>query len=431
MMLKVRLLSFLVFCILLFSPSLKAQEARDSILTVEIKGLDKTKLSFIQGIIKIREGEALDTAQMEADIQMLIRLPSIAHAYYQVFQSHENYYRVYYYVEENFTLIPTFNVWTRGERLWWWAGVSEYNVLGRNILLDLFYQNNGKHSYGIVFNAPFLFSGKWGASASFKDLTSDEPVYFPDGTAIYEYKNRSLEGLGIYRWDFHNTLQFGGSFFREEYTYISGAEEVLDRPDNIVLNKWLIKLNHEYYKVEQYYQYLDGLVNRFNLQSVLTINSPDPNERPFYIFWNDLIYYKRVRQKGNWASRFRVGLSTNNDSPFSPFVVDNHVNVRGVGDRIDRGSGVMLFNTEYRHTLIENDWGAIQGVGFMDTGAWRQPGGEFEDFTEARNVFVNAGGGFRFILKKVFNATLRIDYGVGLTETNDAHGLVLGLGQYF
>ncbi len=399
------------------------------IYSLEFKGLEKTKRSFLEKIIGVEAGEILDSARLEEDVQMLIRLPSVAHAYFQVFQSHDNFYRVIYNIEENFTLLPDLNIYTRGDQIWWRVGAGEYNLLGRNIFVGAFYRNNGKHSYGVNFRAPFLFGKRWGLAASFNDFTSDEPVYFENNNVgIYEYKNRALELLGLFQWDFHNRLEFGGSFFKEQYTYLRGAENVDARPDLISQNKWLLKVTHQYYRVNQYFQYLDGMINTANIQTVLTEGEENPI---FNIAFNDFIIYKRWHQKANFATRLRLGISTNNNTPFSAFVVDNQMNIRGVGDRVDRGSGVITLNTEYRYTLWENDWAAFQGVAFVDYGSWREPAGGLDDFVEKENVYLHSGGGLRFILKKVYNATFRIDYGIGLTPTNNSRGFVLGLGQYF
>ena len=45
------------------------------------------------------------------DIKRLKRLPSIAHAYYQV-NTKEEGYEVVYGIEENFTIIPSANIYT-------------------------------------------------------------------------------------------------------------------------------------------------------------------------------------------------------------------------------------------------------------------------------------------------------------------------------
>jgi hypothetical protein len=47
-----------------------------------------------------------------------------------------------------------------------------------------------------------------------------------------------------------------------------------------------------------------------------------------------------------------TGFGINSKSPFAPFAVDNNINLRGVGNIIDRGTGTVVLK-EYRHTLFE------------------------------------------------------------------------------
>ena len=90
----------------------------------------------------------------------------------------------------------------------------------------------------------------------------------------------------------------------------------------------------------------------------------------------------------------------------------------------------MVLNTEYRQTLYEKKWFILQGNAFVDAGTWRNPVGDFADFSKKNNVKVYSGLGLRFIHKKIFNAIFRIDYGYGIT--NEAtKGFVFGIGQYF
>ncbi|MDE0599038.1 MAG: outer membrane protein assembly factor, partial [Dokdonia donghaensis] len=97
---------------------------------------------------------------------------------------------------------------------------------------------------------------------------------------------------------------------------------------------------------------------------------------------------------------------------------------------IDRGTGVVVLNAEYRQTLADRDWFTIQGVGFVDAGSWRNPGGDFGDFGDDQNLRIYPGLGLRFIHKKIFNATFRVDYGYGITQ-DATSGIVFGIGQYF
>ena len=189
----------------------------------------------------------------------------------------------------------------------------------------------------------------------------------------------------------------------------------------------LIKGIYEYSDLKFNYQYISGFRSLLNLQYVKSTNTILPD---FAIGWNDFFYYKRVGKKGNWANRLRLGLSTNDDSPFAPFSVDNNLNIRGVGNIIDRGTGVAVLNTEYRYTVYEKNWFILQGNAFIDLGSWRNPGGEIGDFGEAQNFRVYPGLGLRFMHKKIYNAIFRIDYGVGITS-QATKGLVFGIGQYF
>ena len=189
----------------------------------------------------------------------------------------------------------------------------------------------------------------------------------------------------------------------------------------------MFKLIYTFENLDYYYQYIDGFKSQFYGQYVTSENE---YQNDFLVFWNDFFYYKRLGDKGNWANRLRIGLSSNSNTPFAPFALDNNVNLRGVGILVDRGTGSIVWNTEYRHTLYEKKWFILQGNVFTDFGTWRNPGGELSDFVDNDNIRIYSGVGLRFINKKIFNAVFRIDYGYGLTQ-NASKGFVFGVGQYF
>ncbi|MGB0892272.1 MAG: outer membrane protein assembly factor [Flavobacteriaceae bacterium] len=397
------------------------------VVDVKIRGAKKTKVSEIKKIIETKNNVILDSIILKNDIIRLKRLPAISHAYFQVFHSHENKYNVFINVEENFTIIPEVNFWTTtNKRFAYKLGINDYNFLGRNIAFGGFYQNNGFNSYGINFRAPTLFSKKWGIALHHQNWISEEPLYFEDQTANYKYQNISYEALALYQINFKHQLQFGINFFKENYNYLSGATSP-NIPQKLNVNKSLLKVVYTYDQLDYHYQYISGFKSQLYGQYVTSKNKYQDD---FLIFWNDFFYYKRIGNKGNWANRLRLGLSSNIKSPFSPFALDNNVNLRGVGILVDRGTGSIVWNTEYRHTLYENNWLAVQTNTFVDFGTWRNPGGGFSDFIDSKNVRVYSGVGLRFINKKVFNAVFRIDYGHGLTP-NSSKGIVFGLGQYF
>jgi outer membrane protein assembly factor BamA len=394
---------------------------------LKIQGNKKIKTAFVKKIAIVKAGSVLDSVAIENDIRLLKRLPSIAHAYYQVFHSHDNEYNVFYNIEENFTIIPSANIYTSNEgEFAYRLGLYEFNLLGRNMTFGGFYQKDIYGSYGINFRAPYLFSRKFGLAINHQDLTTQEPVFFDNTTADYKYRNTSYEVLGLHQINFHNRIEAGINYFSEDYEYKSGATNSAV-PLALNVKKLLYKFIYEYNNLDYDYQYVKGFKSSLNFQYVTSTSDELPE---FVIGWNDFIYYARIGDKGNWASRLRVGFSTNDDTPFAPFSVDNNLNVRGVGNIIDRGTGAIVLNTEYRHTLYEKGWFSLQGNAFVDAGTWRNPGGDFGDFSDSQNIRVYPGVGLRFIHKQIFNAIFRIDYGIGVTP-DATKGLVFGIGQYF
>ncbi len=415
-----RLLSFIL---ILFCNLVSGQTVSE----ILVQGNKKTKEGFIRNISILKEGAILDSLVIETDLNRLKRLPGISHAYFHTEEKVDGTYKVLYGVEENFTIIPSLAVFTTNDsELAFRLGLYEFNGLGRNIVFGGFFQRDIFNSYGINFRAPYLFSRKLGIALNHQNLTTLEPVFLNSGSANYKYNNISYEVMGLYEFDFNHRIEIGANYFTERYGYQDGATDA-NVPQDLNVDKLLYKTIYEYTSINYYYQYLEGFKSTLNFQYVTTRDGSLP---AFLIGWNDFNYYHRIGEKGNWASRLRLGLASNDDTPFAPFSVDNNLNIRGVGNTIDRGTGSIVLNTEYRHTLFEKDWFALQGNAFVDAGSWRNPGGQLDDFADSSNFRVYPGIGLRLIHKRIFNAIFRIDYGVGITK-GATSGLVFGIGQYF
>ncbi|MEQ6125261.1 POTRA domain-containing protein [Pseudotenacibaculum sp. MALMAid0570] len=397
------------------------------IYDIKIRGAKKTKASFIKSMLESKSGEVLDSAKLKKDIAQLKRLPAISHAYFQIFFSHDNLYNVFVNIEENFTIIPYGNVYTtNNDEFAYRVGINEFNFLGRNITIGGFFQRDIYNSHAFNFRAPFLFGRKFGLSFTYQNLTTQEPVFFNNTTADYKYNNTSYELLGLVQFNFRNRIEAGLNIFTEDYQYKFGATSP-SVPQSLVVDKSLLKFIYEYNALDYFYESVSGFRSLFNFQYVKANGTQLPD---FSIWWNDFFYYKRFGENGNWANRVRIGFASNEDTPFAPFSVDNNINVRGVGNIIDRGTGVIVINTEYRHVLYRKKNLMIQGNAFIDAGSWRNPGGDLGDFSDSDNLRIYPGLGIRFIHKKVYNAIFRIDYGYGITK-NGTQGFVFGIGQYF
>nr|WP_042247641.1 BamA/TamA family outer membrane protein [Nonlabens ulvanivorans] len=393
---------------------------------IVIQDNKRTKTGYITSLIDLKVGQSLDSLTLKSDVLRLKREAGIAHAYYQVHLTDQGY-KIVYGVEENFTIIPSFNFYTTNDdEVAYRIGIAEFNALGRGISIGSHYLRDIYDSYGAGIRAPYLFNKHIGLAVNYQNLTTEEPVFFNEGTALYRYNNNSIELSGLYQFNLKNRVELGFSLFTEKYDYKSGTISN-QAPLNLDVDKHLLKFIYEYNGVDFYYQYSEGFRNVFNAQYVESTNRTLPS---FLIVRNDLTYFKRIKKRGNWATRLTLGLATNDESPFAPFAVDNNLNVRGVGNLIDRGTGSVVINTEYRHSIIDKEWFVLQGNAFIDAGTWRNPGGSFRDFTNSNNVRVYPGLGVRFMHKRIFNAILRIDYGVGITP-GSTQGFVFGIGQYF
>ncbi|MDT0606734.1 POTRA domain-containing protein [Croceitalea rosinachiae] len=415
---------FLVFFSFLFF----AVYGQSIVVDVKFQGNKKTKSTFLKKFVLVKPGSKLDSALIKKDINRLKRLPAVAHAYFQVFNANEpGQYNVFYGIEENYTIIPFANVYTsNNDEFAFRVGLQEFNFLGRNITLGGFYQYDIFNSYGANLRAPYLFSKKLGLALNYQDLTTQEPVFLDNGTADYKYNNESVEALVLYEFNFKNRVEIGVNLFTEDYAYLSGATNP-EVPQSLRVDKYLYKLIYDFNNLNYYYHYLSGYRSTLNLQLV---RSQDQTLPDFTIGFNDFLYFARIGANGNWANRLRFGVSSNIETPFAPFAVDNNLNIRGVGNTIDRGTAAIVLNTEYRYTLLENKTYVVQGNFFIDGGSWRNPGGDFGDFTDDQNLRIYPGVGIRFIHKRIFNAILRIDYGHGITK-DATRGIVFGIGQYF
>ncbi len=399
---------------------------------ISFEGLKRTKESFLRKLIITRAGTSYDTLQITSDVERLNRLPGIANASYKFDEGETN--NLTYIIEENFTIIPGLRISTANNGDFAFrVSAFEFNGFGNNQLIGGFYERNVFNSYGFFWEHPFLFSNKVGLGFNYQSLSTSEPVFFDDGTKDYRFRSNSIEGQALFSFDFNNEGELGVSFIDETYEFI-GEDPVPNTPFNLQANKLRYRGVYRYVNLDIDYQYFDGITSEFTAEYNQFLNGDAAGEEflnDFLALRNDLIYYKKLNKRGNWASRLRLAASIGNeDSPFAPFSLDNQLNIRGVGNTVDRGTAAIVLNTEYRHTLYEKNWFVLQSNVFIDAGTWRNPGQSISELFDGSTARLYPGLGVRFIHKRIFNAVFRLDYGFGVTR-NGTNGIVFGIGQYF
>lgn len=416
----------LLLTVLFLAPNLTAQ-SNEKLVSINFEGLAKTQISFVQEIIQSRKGREISVEKIEADVQNLKNLSGIGHVTYSL-DTLSNGLDLVFHVEEVKTLLPIVNFGTITDNFWFKLGFVDINWQGKGQAFSVYYQNNDqRHSGQIYYRVPNFKNKAWGYTASITKWASIEPLFFTEETVLYDYDNNSIALTGLRQFGLRHSIELGGTFFIETYNKNENQElQFSPGPSFLKQNKILTKFLYQSNNLDYHFFYLKGNTWRAIVQNVYTqdeksvFNSLRIQGKQFF----------RVKEKINLAFRLNFAISTNNDSPFAPFVADSHVNLRGVGNRIDRGTAQAVINAEYRHTIYHSNKWAAQVVAFADIGSWRDPGGQLKDIFEKEEIREFVGGGVRIIYKKVYGAVLRIDYGVDIFNS-DQRGLVLGLGQYF
>ncbi len=425
----------LVFLFVLLEALHSQQNHVYDIQSVQFEGQTKTKESYLAQQIVTKEGLTVTDSLLKEDIQRLKNMSSINNAEYRIIESGDHT-SILFEVTEVKTLLPIFNFGGITNNVWFQVGFADINWNGKGQTLSAAYLNNDRrHSANLFYKMPNIKDSGWGFSASIATWSSFEPLFFNDLTINYEYGNDSAGFNLIRQIGFNRYLEIGGTAFIEDYEISADQFQLAVEgivPERVKQTKLLGRVFYKEDYLKRHFFYTKGFEWSFHYQSVF--NTLD--QSVFNSIQIQTRYFKRIGKKGNFANRVRLGFATNTDSPFAPFVADSHVNIRGIGNRIDRGTAQMIINTEYRHSIYDKtidpekrDWG-VQLVGFVDAGTWRNPGGSLNQLVDPDQFRVFVGGGFRIIYNKIFGAALRVDYSVDILD-KQINGLVLGFGQYF
>ncbi|MDX2285180.1 MAG: hypothetical protein NW241_13530 [Bacteroidia bacterium] len=397
---------------------------QDTLRCIMFEGLDRTQPALLHRFVESRLGAPPDSAVLLADAQRLQNLPFLSQARPRL----DSGGVLCFEVQEAWTRFPIANFGGVRGNVWAQLGLTDAHLLGRGLQLSVFGQlNDGRPGGQLYLRAPYLGGSRWGAALSLVRWASTEPLYFAGRTVFYDYDNLSLGATAFWERKLGEAWELGATFFEESYRKDQRhEEEVTPGPAQARIPKLLIKAAQRLGTVDQHAHQFEGWDLTQHAQAICDL----PYRSWFHIYWADARWFRRLgpAHRLNLAMRLRAGLSTNTVTPFAPFVLDSHINLRGSGNRIDRGTGVLTWNLELRQTLWEPWKLALQGVAFSDMGSWRQPGGALHDLVQPVNFHHFAGLGLRFVLKPAHNAVLRADYGVDLYAP-EQRGLVLG--QYF
>ncbi len=408
-----------LYLILCFPLAVFAQE---TLIEIRIEGLGRTKEGYIRQFILSQVGEPHDSLTIEADRQRIANLEIMGTVIVEQSRTMDGLV-IIFRCKEMFNTIPIFALGTTEETFWCRVGIQDANMGGMGNKLIAYYQYYDRHSIFLSYQLTRFRNTPWSYSGNFTRWGTIEPLTINQTVVDYNYTNLTGGASVTHHLNFRESIELGVSGFQENYTKQQETQE-LQAIDELHRSGGLVKLIFRANHINYSSFYSHGFSTQLNTEIIKRTADPTP----FFVVFNDFKYFHRVGMKGNFATRLKLGLSTNEDTPFAPFVLDSYLNIRGVGNRVDRGTGSVVTNVEYRQTFLDKRILAAQAVAFVDFGTWRKPGGDFSDVTKTENMRVFGGMGLRVIYKRAFDTMLRIDYGYNYNKTG---GFVIGIGQYF
>lgn len=297
-------------------------------------------------------------------------------------------------------------------------GIIDFNSLGRGGLINLYIRQYGRTSFFFSGDYPYLLRKKRGFALNLQKNSTFDPVYLTTGT--YEYNHDLWSALFFYRYDKNlNTIyKIGGGYQYQEFWKRKSDSLINYLPYKQQTNRFMIRLNYKYYKIDYEKVYQQGYSAEITAESITSFEGLGQKKLNNELSGNalkyllELKYYNQPYRKGNIAARVRLGMAL--AKQFDQFLIDDNVNIRGAGYRVERRPYEFSVNLEYRQTCFQHTYGSVQLVGFGDY----TPG------------FIHSGMGIRMYIQKLHNVVLRCDYGINVSNFSKK-GFVAGIHQYF
>lgn len=413
---------FLVFVFLFLGNHIAFTQ--NIVSSVQFDGLTKTDRDYLTKYVDTKKGGTYDSTIVKQDVQRLKNLNLFFSVNYNVEKNLNDDYTVTFIIEEAVYLYPILSASGFQDQLKIQAGANQINFLGKAQSIGIQYQYYDRHSLSLFYSAPIHSNGKTGHELAIAKYSTVEPLYFEDTTSNFNFDNYSLSAGGFYWLSKKIRIGLGGMYLFEQYEKLDNADIGLAM-QNFSFNKFQVRFKADYNNMNQHFELRNGIKASIFAETIQTQHVP---EASFFKLLSQISYFKRIGKRGNFGIQNKFGISTNNFSPFAPFVLDGFINVRGVGNRVARGTGEFIINSEYLHTVLRKRLIIAQLVGLVDFGTLRDPGGT--SYFESMETNIFTGIGIRLHSQFIYKTIFRVDYAVNPFFPEN-RGFTFGLGQFF
>ena len=414
---------------ILFFVILISAFGQDRVDSIAVENLRRTKADYVMQWLRVEVGDTVNIAAIERDVQELKDLNMFFDVSYRI-DSIDGKRTLCYIIKEARYVYPSLGNIGSSQNINFSIGVTDINFLGRGQHFGAEYRFYDRHSGKIFHSSPVHRNGKTGHSVVLGTYASVEPLYFDEGSRDFNFDNYHVSAEGKYWLKRYWNVSVGGMYMFERYKNISDSvgffDMLIENGQRFQFHKYQIRAGTQWRHINYHNERREGFMNRVHAEYIETFGF----QQPFVKVTNDFRWYKLVGERGNVAARSRLGIATNNEGPFAPFLIDNYENIRGSGNRVARGTAEVSINTEYLMSIWDHKWFTLQSSMFADFGILRAPGGHLRNFVNESTKYRYAGLGIRLHSKVLYRTIIRFDYSFNLANLNQG-AFVLGFGQYF
>jgi hypothetical protein len=242
---------------------------------IEFQGLTKTKVKYLKGIIKSKEGKEYSEDILKQDVQAIKNL----HLFFTVDanatpNADSTIWDIVFNIEEARYFYPLLDISGFRTQLQIEVGFNEINFLGKAQSIGAIYRYYDRHSITVFYNALRHTNGRTGHDISLTKYSTIEPLYFNDTVASFNFDNYNISAGGHYWLTNNIAIGLGGMYMFEQYKQLdSGALDL--GAINFNFHKYQIRSFFLVDKVNEDREMFDGFRNMFYAETVQTIDYPE------------------------------------------------------------------------------------------------------------------------------------------------------------
>ena len=395
---------------------------------VHFEGCHTTDSIWLKSLLETEVGATFHSETYESDLQRLRNLNLFFSVQGEWVVLEDNSIDVRIDIEEAIYVYPELYFGGFKGAFKMNLGLSTINWRGRGAQLGALYQYYDRHSFSIFQSTSRHLNGRTGHEIAIAKYATIEPLYFDRLRSNFNYDVYNVNA-GVHYWlNYYTRWRIGGAYFYEIYNNRQNDIPGFPKGKLFSFNKAQIYtalvLDYRNYS----YETIDGFFLNMYSEYVLDFQY---SQYSFYKVVLDYRYFKLFGKYIQFASRLKFGMATNRNTPFLPFVIDGYLNIRGVGNRIRRGTAELTGNLEYRRRIYRHPLFILQMNIFSDVTVIRDPGQQVYEMFNPDQLYARAGLGGRLILQKWYSTILRVDYSHSLQQPDKWGLLAFGIGQFF